>query len=177
MKIQELKGKMRQEFIEYVMNVIYLTLVFGAFTWYRRLLLAAHDITYTNYGVALIEGFVLGKVIMIGGVLRLGRGLETKPLIYATLYKTTVFCALVAVFKVIEHGIRGLWKGEGFAAGAAEMATKGLYELLANTLVVFVALFPFFAVKELGRVLGRKTIGDLFFRHGASAVSRPVSIT
>jgi len=36
--------------------------------------------------------------------------------------------------------------------------------VLANSLVVVVAFIPFFAVKELGRVLGEKTIRDLFFR-------------
>jgi hypothetical protein len=177
MTIQGLKRKMRQEMVEYVMNVIYLTFVFGAFTLYRRLLLAAHDITYTNYGVALIEAMILGKVIMIGSVLRLGRGLENKPLIFATVYKTAVFCALVALFKVIEHGIKGLIKGEGFMEGAAEMTNKGLYELLANTLVVFVSLLPFFAVKELGRVLGRQTIRDLFFRRHTGAAPGPESGT
>jgi hypothetical protein len=36
--------------------------------------------------------------------------------------------------------------------------------LLANSLVVFVAFFPFFGVKELGRVLGQDKIKALFFR-------------
>jgi hypothetical protein len=40
--------------------VIYLTIVFAAFTVYRRLLLSAHDISYTNYGFALIEALILG---------------------------------------------------------------------------------------------------------------------
>ena len=46
----------------------YLTLVFAAFTQYRRIVLAAHDITYTNYWVAVIEALILAKVIMIGDV-------------------------------------------------------------------------------------------------------------
>jgi hypothetical protein len=36
--------------------------------------------------------------------------------------------------------------------------------LLANSLVVFVAMIPFFGVKELGRVLGQEKIRSLFFR-------------
>jgi hypothetical protein len=79
-KTDEWKERVRHELIEYAINVVYLALVFAAFTVYRRLVLAAHDITYTNYGVALIEALILGKVIMIGGVFRLGRGLEAKPL-------------------------------------------------------------------------------------------------
>jgi len=163
------KAKLSHELIEYWINVVYLALVFASFTVYRRLLLAAHDIVYTDYWVALIEALLLGKVIMIGGVLRLGRGLEDKPLIYPILYKTVVFAVLVALFKVIEHGIKGLWHGDGIIGGLAEIAEKGVEVTLANTLVVLVALVPFFAVKELGRVLGPKKMWDLFFRKRPAA--------
>ena len=149
--------------VEYWINVIYLTLVFAAFTQYRRIILAAHDVTYTNYGFAVIEALILAKVIMIGAVLRLGRGLEKKPLIVPTLYKTVVFTLFCGVFTVLEHAIKGLWTGTGFMGGIAEFFGKG-HELLANSLVVFVAFFPFFGVKELGRVLGEEKIRALFFR-------------
>jgi len=89
-KGRELKEKARHGLIEYALNVVYLTLVFAAFTVYRRLVLAEYDIAYTNYWVALIEGLILGKVIMLGSLFRLGRGLEEKPLIYPALYKTVV---------------------------------------------------------------------------------------
>ena len=161
------KAKISHELIEYGINAIYLALVFASFTEYRRLLLAAHDIVYTNYWVAVIEGLVLGKVIMIGSILRLGRWVEDKPLVVPTLYKTVVFTVFVAVFKVIEHGIRGLLTGEGFMGGLTALFDKWSTELLANGLVVFVALIPFFAVKELGRVYGEKEIRTLFFRRGA----------
>ena len=74
-----LKDKIFHELVEYWINVLYLALMFAAFTQYRRFLLAAHGITYTNYWVAVIQALVLAKVIMIGGVFRLGRGLENKP--------------------------------------------------------------------------------------------------
>ena len=138
--------------------------MFAAFTQYRRFLLAAHGITYTDYWVAVIEALILAKVIMIGAVFRLGRGLEQQPLIYPTLYKTVVFSFFVGVFTLIEHAIRGLWKGEGLTGGLVEFFGKGFHELLAGCLVIFVTLIPFFAVKELGRVLGEGKIRALFFR-------------
>jgi len=157
------KEKLLHELTEYWLNVIYLTLVFAAFTQYRRLLLAAHDITYTNYWVAVIEALIFAKVIMIGDVLRLGRGLEKKPLIVPTLYKTVVFTLFVGVFTVLEHAIKGLWTGTGFMGGIADFFGKGSYELLANSLVVFAAFIPFFAVKELQRVYGKDELRALFF--------------
>jgi len=156
---------------EYAMIVIYLTLVFAAFIQYRRLILAAHDITYTNYWIAVIEALILGKVIMIGALFRLGRGLEDKPLIVPTVYKTVLFSLLVAVFTVVEHTIKGLWMGEGLAAGVMNFLGKGFHELLAGSLVIFVALLPFFAIRELGRVIGTDKIRTLFFRNRAG---RPV---
>ncbi len=132
---------------EYWMNFFYLTLMFAAFTEYRRLILATHDIIYTNYWIAVIQAAVLAKVIMIGGGFRLDRGLEKKPLLYSTLYKTVVFSLFVAVFKLFEHMIKGLWKGKGLTQGLADYFGRGPHELLANVLVMFVAFIPFFALK------------------------------
>jgi hypothetical protein len=163
-----LKDKVRHELIEYAINVVYLTLVFAAFTQYRRIVLAEYDIAYTNYWFAVIEALVLGKVIMLGGVFHLGRGLEDKPLIYPTLYKTVAFVVFVFLFKVLEHAIRALWNGEGLADALVEfLEVKGVHEVIANSLIVLVAFFPFFAMKELSRVFGAARMFALFFREGA----------
>jgi len=159
-----LKNKVIHELVEYWINVCYLMLVFAAFTNYRRLVLAAHDITYTNYGFAVIEALILAKVIMIGDVVRLGRGLEQKPLIFPTLYKTLAFTLFVAIFTIAENVIVGFWKGEGLPASFVDFFGKGHYEVLANSIIVFVSFFPFFGVKELGRVLGQDKIQALFFK-------------
>jgi hypothetical protein len=161
------KQKIFHELVEYWINVAYLTLVFAAFTQYRRLVLASYDITYTNYWFAVIEALILAKVIMIGDVVRLGRGLEQKPLIYPTLYKTAVFTFFVGIFTVLENVVKGLWKGAGLTGDFAELLGKGPNEFIANALIVFVAFIPFFGVKELGRVLGQDKIRALFFRRRA----------
>jgi hypothetical protein len=161
------KKKIFHELVEYWINVIYLTLVFAAFTQYKRLVLASYDITYTNYWVAVIEALILAKVIMIGDVARLGRGFEEKPLIYPALYKTVVFSLFVGAFTILEHTIKGLWKGEGLTGGIVALLAKGHHELLAGSLVIIVALLPFFGIKELGRVLGQEKIRALFFKRRA----------
>jgi hypothetical protein len=168
MPAEKLTEKVRSEFIEYAINVVYLTLVFAAFTQYRRFLLAEYSITYTNYWVGLIGALVLGKVIMIGSVFRLGRWLEDKPLIVPTIYKAFLFCGFILVFRVVEYAIKGLLHGDALADALVEFfAQKGVDDVLANSLVVLVALIPFFAVKELGRVLGRERVAALFFRNRA----------
>jgi prepilin signal peptidase PulO-like enzyme (type II secretory pathway) len=167
------KERIFHEIVEYWISVIYLTLVFAAFTQYRRFLLAHYDIVYANYWVAVIEALILAKVIMIGAVVRLGRGLEHKPLIYPTLYKAVVFSLFVIAFTVVEHAVKGLWSGKGLTEGVVELYRERFHELLAGTVVIFVALIPFFGVKELGRVLGEEKIRALFFRSSAVEPSPP----
>ena len=162
-KARSLKNKIFHEMAEYWTIFFYLALIFAVFTQYRRWVLAAHDITYTNYWVAVIKGLILSKVVMIGDVIRLGRRLDHKPLIYSTLLKTVVFSLFVWAFTLIEHVAKGLLKGEGLTGDLAEFLRKGHHELLAGTLILFVALIPFFAFRELGRVLGRGKVWDLFF--------------
>jgi len=165
MQTKRLTEKVRHELIEYALNVVYLMLIFAAFTQYRRFLLAEYSITYTNYWVGLIGVLILSKVIMIGSAFRLGRWFEDKPLIVPTIYKAVMFSAFVLVFRVVEYAIKGLLHGDGLAAALVEFfVQKGIDEVLANLLVVLVALIPFFAVKELGRVLGRERVAALFFR-------------
>jgi hypothetical protein len=130
---KSLKEKIFHEMVEYWINVVYLAVVFAAFTQYRRLVLAAYNITYTNYWVAVIEALILAKVIMIGAVFRLGRGLERKPLIFPTLYRTVVFMIFVVVFKLIEHEIKSLWTGKGLREGLLNFLAKGTHELLAES--------------------------------------------
>jgi hypothetical protein len=175
MKTEELRERVHHGLIEYGINVVYLTLVFAAFTEFRRLILAAHGITYTDYWVALIKGLILGKVIMVLGVFRLGRRVEAMPLVYPTFYKAVVFTLLVGVFTVVEFEIKGLWAGGGVARGLVDLSGKGFEELTADSLVVFVAFIPFFAVKELGRVLGEERIRALFFRKRDEGAQSPES--
>ena len=167
-----LKKKIAGELIEYWINVFYLFLFFGVFTTYRRLVLAEYNITYMHYGLAMFEALILAKVIMLGDVLRLARRLQDKPLILSTLYKTIAFTVWTGVFTVLEHVMDGLWHGEGMVGGIHEFTSNG-YQVLARGLVVFFAFIPFFAFKELGRVLGEGKIAGLFFRRRTAAESDP----
>src|SRR5258708_5673757 len=112
-----IKQKVVHELIDYWVTFLYLAFFFGAFAWYRRLILAQYGISYLHYGIAVIEALVLAKVVLIGDALHLGRRHEEKPLIIPTLYKALIFCLFVEVFTVLEHVIEGLISGAGAAGG------------------------------------------------------------
>jgi hypothetical protein len=105
--------------------------------------------------------------------MRLGRRYEDKPLIIPTIHKSIIFGILVIGFKIIEHLVRGLLRGKGLAGGVQDLLSKSRDEVLAYALVVFAAFIPFFAIKELGRVLGEGKIRSLFFHGRAAAALDP----
>ena len=115
--------------------------------------------------MGLIGALILGKVIMIGSIFRLGRWLEDKPLIGRTVDKALIFSVFVLVLRVDEYDQAVVARGRARRSARSSSRAKGIYEVLANLLVVLVTLIPFFAVKELGRVLGRERVAALFFRN------------
>jgi hypothetical protein len=153
-KDRKLKEKLFHGIAVYWVYVIYLTLVFATFTQYRRLILADAGLIYTDYGVALIEALIFAKLIMVGDALQLGRRLDQKPLIVPTVVKTMIFTLLVSVFTFIEHAVKGLWKGTGVMQGILDFLGKGSQEVLANCLILFAAFIPFFALREISRLMG-----------------------
>jgi len=163
------KKKLKHEFLVYWTNVLYLTVFLGVFASYKRLILANYSISYGNYGWAFFEALVLGKFIVVIDALRVGRRFEKTPLIYSTFYKAILFTINVLILKLIEILVRGLWKGNGFQGVKDEFFSVGIYEMIANSMVIFCSFVPFFAFKELARIIGRERMYRLFFVKGAAA--------
>ena len=158
------KDKFMKEFIEYWINVAYLAVFFGVFISYKRLVLAEHNIIYTEWGFGLINALVLGKVVSIGSLMRLGGRSEGRPLIWSTLIRSVMFTIWLALFNALELMIRGFFKTFTFEGIIASLSHVGTYEYFGGSLVVFASFIPFFAFKELSAVLGPKLVLDLFLK-------------
>ena len=163
------RRRILSEMIEYYFDFLYLAFFLVAFAWYRRLVLAEYDITYLGYGIPLVEAAVLAKVIMIGDLVPMGRGFQRQPLIIPTVFRSVLFSFYVLIFSLVEHTLTGLLHGKGWLAGVLEMESKGRYELLAQCVIIFGAFVPFFAFKELEKVLGKDRLRSLFWRNTDAA--------
>jgi len=166
------KQRLTAELIEYWVLVVYLSCFFGAFTWYRRIVLAEYRIGYAHYGVGIIEALVLAKVTLIGDVLHLGRRLAHRSLFVVSIYKAVVFSLWVGAFTVVEQLVDAWLRGVGWAGAVSDLLGPGKYELTAKCLVTFVAFIPFFAYGELEGVLGEGRIRGLLFRKRTVSAAR-----
>lgn len=67
------------------------------------------------------------------------------------------------MFSVLEKVVEGLVHGKTFGGSLEEIASVGIWEILARTLVLFVAPIPFFAMWKLDEELGERKLGQIFF--------------
>jgi len=157
--------RVRAEMVDYWANVLYLALFFGFIANYRRLILAHYGVDYTAYGVEFFKAVVLAKIILVADKgLHLGRGYEDRPLAIPTLYKAILFTLVVECLAVLELLGRNMFHGSSLEASIHVVAGSFTSIWLAHVMVVFAAFVPFFAFRELERVLGKGRIVQLFFR-------------
>lgn len=158
------KQKLFHEFTEYWFNVAYMALFFSAVVLYRRLLLAEHGIFLEDYFAGLIKALVIAKVVMIGAFLRISRKYEHKPLIIPTVYKAILFTIWVMLFDIVEIYIGAFIQNPDFAAAFFELKNHVNLVWLGAAVVICVSFLPFFAMKEVSRVMGVSKFRNMFFK-------------
>ena len=160
-----LRKKATHEFEEFAGNFLYLAFFFCALATYSMLLLDEFHVSYFNYGAALINAFVIAKVILIGEYAHLGKKHEAKPLILSAVFKAFLFGLLVFGFHIVEKVIERLLHGKNMAGALHDIRID---DLLGRSVVIFCTFIPLFAFRELRRVLGEDKFRDLFFRTRAT---------
>ena len=161
------KQKAKHEFVEFLIIAAYLAFFFCALVTYTMLLLKKYDLNSAlNYGFAVVNALVIGKVILIGEMMHLGRGSERRPLWQSVLYKSVVFGVLVFAFHLLEEFVKRLIHGEPAGTVWHELHVE---DVLARTLVIFCASVPLFAFRELRRVLGEEKMYSLLRSPGVDA--------
>lgn len=158
------KQRIFHEFREYWINVIYMALVFSAIIFYRRLVLAHYEIYLDDYFSGVIKALVIAKVVMIGAFLRITRKYEHKPLIYPVLYKAVLFTLWVMLFDIVEVFIRIFINNPVLLEAINELKSHLNNLWLGGALLIFFSFIPFFAFKELVRVLGKEKVRELFLK-------------
>jgi hypothetical protein len=164
-KAAALKQKAVHELKQFVGISVYLAFFFCAVMTYRMLLLHEFQDSWLNYSFALINALVIAKVILIGEYAHLGKKYEASPLWLSSLYKALLFGLLVFGFHFVEEVIKKLLHGGNLAGVFHDMHAD---DMLAQSLVVFCTFIPFFAFRELRRVLGEETLQGLFLQSGAN---------
>jgi hypothetical protein len=164
------KQKAKHELVDFAWIALYLAFFFCALVTYTMLVLRNYDVSDSsmNYTFALVNALIIGKVILIGEMARLGRGAEARPLYQAALYKAIVYSLLVLAFHFLEEFIRRIIQGKPFGTVWHRIHSE---ELIARSIVIFCAFLPLFAFRELRRVFGEQELYALFFKPRVETVN------
>ncbi len=167
-----LKQKAIVEAKEFSVIVGYLWILFSLFTLHTWMILREHNLAATlgfKVGVNLINAVMLGKVILVAQAFGLGEHLRNRPLIYLVVYKSAVFSVILVCFHIVEEMLVGMFHGKTIAQSIPKMGGGGLEGILLIGVIIFIVLIPFFALGEIGRVVGEGELKSLIFGRGRKA--------
>jgi hypothetical protein len=152
---RSLKDRLLHEAKRLVGIFLYLWVLLGLFAIHESIVLAKHNIPYRPFGVALINAWILAKVMLIAEDLKLGEGwFGHRPPIYRILAKAVAFAMLFLVVHFVENVLVGMWRGKTISESLPTVGDGSTIALISVAILLAFALIPFFAFKEADRALG-----------------------
>ena len=120
-------------------------------------------------GTSSPSSLILGKVMLIAEDLHFAEWFRDRPLIYPILSKAVAFSILFLVADVVEEVLVGVFKGRTIAQSIPDIGGGTPSGVIFIVIILAVALTPFFAFRELRRVIGERTLQSVLFAEGAAA--------
>jgi hypothetical protein len=160
---RSLTARAADEFRRFLLLFFYLWILFGVFVLNQGVALREHGIDFAMQGFAFFNALVFAKVMMLFEVFDPGRWLRKRPLIYPILYESLLLTVLFLVAHVLEKAIEGLFRGKTLTEGMPLLTGGGLAGFLSITVILFIALIPFFGLRNLSLALGEGRLYAMVF--------------
>ncbi len=156
------KEKAIQETKRLLWIFAYFWVLLGLFALHKSIILKEAD-PFWHQGFAVINALVLAKIVYVAEVFNVAEHLKDRPLIYPILYRSAMFALILIAFHVLEEVLRGRLHGKPLADSLAESGAGSVTEILVFGMIMFVALTPFFALREIARDIGGRKLYEQFF--------------
>jgi hypothetical protein len=150
----------------YLAITIYLWVLFALLVINQSIVLARGAPNYQAHGFAIFNALMLAKILLTGEDLRFGTRFRDKALVYSILYKCFIFTLFLIGFHIVERMIEGVLHGRSVAQSFPDIGGGSVQGILSLGATVFVALIPFFAFREISRVIGPGELWSLLLSRG-----------
>ena len=161
-----LKEKAAHQLREFLVITIYLWALFALLVINQSIVLAREAPDYQAHGFAIFNALMLAKILLTGEDLKFGTRFKDKPLVYSILYKCFIFTLFLIGFHIVERVIDGVLHGRSVAQSFPDIGGGSVQGILSLGATVFVALIPFFAFREIARVIGHSELWSLLLSRG-----------
>ncbi|GJD55548.1 hypothetical protein [Methylobacterium dankookense] len=162
----------------YLWFALYLVVVLGTLILFSLNIYARvdHDVPHYSshhfYVLGLINALVFAKIMLLAeavgvGSRLIGRRLEAGRLVTVILYRVSAFTVVLVAAYVLEAVLEGMWHGKAVEQVLSEVA-GGPLGLVSLAWTLLVALMPYFAYRELGRVLGHRRLRAIMLKPGSA---------
>ena len=160
---RSLTAKAADEFRRFLILFFYLWILFGVFVLNQGVALREHGVNFAMQGFAFFNALVFAKVMMLFEVFDPGRWLRKRPLIYPILYESVLLTVLFLIAHVLEKTIEGLIRGKTLTESMPVLTGAGLPGFLSITVILFIALLPFFGLRNLSLAMGDGRLYGMIF--------------
>jgi len=168
--LHRIKERGIEEMRRFLLMFVYLYVVFGLFVLNESLVLSERNLSFAPQGFALINAAVMAKVMLIAESLKVGRRFDHLPLIWPVAYKAGLFALVFMLFHAIERIALGLVAGKTLVASMPHIGGVTWEGKLTVWAIMTISLLPFFALREIGQILGEGKLWGLMF-HARPAAS------
>jgi Na+-transporting NADH:ubiquinone oxidoreductase subunit NqrD len=112
-------------------------------------LMREEGVAFLPHGLAAIKALILGKFILIGEAVGVGKHVQSRSLASAIAIRTGLYFVLLVVLSAVEELIIGKVHGHSLAETIAEFREHTGLEMLATSILMLLILIPLIAFKEL----------------------------
>ena len=162
-RLHHLKERGIEEIRRFLLMFVYLYVVFGLFVLNESLVLSERNLSFAPQGFALINAAVMAKVMLIAENLKLGRRFDHMPLIWPVAYKAGLFALVFMLFHAIERIGLGMVADKSLTDSMPHIGGVTWEGKLTVWAIMAISLLPFFALREIGQIMGEGRLWRLMF--------------
>lgn len=155
-------SKLVRELRQLLLVAFYFYVCLLSLLLYASTVAGDQHIAFVHFGYAALKALVLAKFVLLGHWLRLGDRNRNRRLIYSVIYQTLALGALLVVLSLIEQFVEGIFHGHSIAAGVAALQLGAFRRILAQSLILFLVLLPYVALRQLSVIMGSGKLREFF---------------
>lgn len=165
-------AKLKHEIVEAIPPAIFFFIAFQVIAFTHELTKGEVGVALSTFVSATIAALVVAKVVLIVDLLPFVNRYPDKPLIYNVVWKTVIYVSAALIVRLLEELIPLIGDAGGVSAAFERLLDEVVWHHFWAVQIWLVTLFTFYcALREIGRIVGRRELLRMFFGHPADRVS------
>ena len=157
-----LRSRLVHELVSFAGVAIYLWIILLMLKLHEIVVLKQHGLVTQDAHPAIVQALILGKVVLLAEMLRLGRRIGTPSPAIDIVWKAALFAVALLLFEIGEHAALAYWHGTSVYLAVSDADTIG--KVSTRIAIMTIALLPYFVYKEAQKQHGSLSLLSLATR-------------